>query len=63
MKKTHSRITFRDWRGRGGGKIWFHNCPRNQINREMTMDFYIDEKNKERARLSQGANARALGEG
>ena len=63
MKKTHSRITFRDWRGRGDGKIWFHNCPRNQINREMTMDFYIDEKDKElgRARLSQGANARALG--
>ena len=32
---------------------------------EMTMDFYIDEKDKElgRARLSQGAKARALGEG
>ena len=27
------------------------------------MDFYIDEKDKEGARLSQGANARVVGEG
>ena len=63
MKKSHSKITCRDGRGRGDGKFWFHNCPRNQIKREMTMDFYIDEKDKERARLSQRAKARALGEG
>ena len=43
MKKSHSRITFRDWREGGDGKVWFHNCPRNQIRREMTMYFYIPE--------------------
>ena len=33
------------WGGTGGdGKFWFHNCPRNQIKLEVTMDFYIDEK-------------------
>ena len=63
MKKSHSRITFKDGRGRGDGKFWFHNCSRNQIKLEMTMNFYIDEKDKERARLGQGGEDASAGEG
>ena len=51
---------FMTYKGHSGG-IYLQVL--SQVKFEMTMDFYIDEKDKERARLSQGATARALGEG
>ena len=53
---------FMTYKGYSGG---IHLQVLSQVKFEMTMDFYIDEKDKElgRARLSQGAKARALGEG